>query len=109
MAEKRLITEADVRALPRGGVLRVDRRTIVTPAALDAAHARGLRVSYEDEDGCASRKTARPAGRECLWHGMLANDGTYVVEVRGGRAVVHQLSEQGPVLFGTDSEAEHHG
>ena len=41
--------------------------------------------------------------------GIAHYDGTYVVEVRGWRAVVHHLSEQGPVLFGTDSEAEHHG
>lgn len=109
MVEKRLITEADVRAMGAGEVLRVDGRTIVTPAALDAAHARGLRVVRGEACGGAAAPPARTAGEECLWHSMLATEGTFVVEVRGGRAIVHQLEEQGPVLFGTDSQAEHHG
>lgn len=108
MASKRLITESDVLALPRGGALRLDGRTLATPAALDAAHARGMRVIYTDgagEESCTERK----AGGECLWHRVLASEGTFVVQVHNGRATVSRLTADGPVLFGTDSEAEHHG
>jgi hypothetical protein len=108
MASKRLITESDVLAMPRGSALRLDGRTLATPAALDAAHARGMRVIYADEakaDSCGER----PTGGDCLWHRVLASEGTFVVQVHNGRATVSRITAEGPVLFGTDSEAEHHG
>jgi hypothetical protein len=108
MASKRLITESDVLALPRGGALRLDGRTLATPAALDAAHARGMRVVYAEEAG-EQPCTERPAGGDCLWHRVLASEGTFVVQVHNGRATVSRITADGPVLFGTDSEAEHHG
>ena len=107
MAGKQLITEEDVRRMAPGGVLRLDAGTIATPAALDAAFARGIRVQH----GSAPAKNcgAKPAAktRECLWHGMLEHDGTYVVQVVNGRARVSLLTEAGPVPFGTDSAQEH--
>ncbi len=108
MASKRLITESDVLAMPRGSALRLDGRTLATPAALDAAHARGMRVIYADEakaDSCGER----PTGGDCLWHRVLASEGTFVVQVHNGRATVSRITAEGPVLFGTDAEAEHHG
>ena len=102
---KRLITEADVRALPTGGVLSVGGDVIATPAALDLAHARGLRVRFAD--GTTVAGPGAKSGKDCLWHRLLASDGNYVVEVRGGRATVHRLTASGPELFGTDSLEEH--
>ena len=110
MGEKQLITEGDVRAMARGEVLRIDSRTIATPAALDAAHARGLRIVWGDAAaGCGSSAAEAEGKRECLWHGMLASDGTYVVQIVNGRATVNRLTAQGPVLHGTDSVEEHTG
>ena len=74
MSSKRLITESDVLAMPKGGALRLDGRTLATPAALDAAHARGMRVVYAEEAGDGSCGE-RPAGGECLWHRVLASEG----------------------------------
>ncbi len=90
MANKRLVTEADVLALAPGSELVLDATTIVTPAALDAAHRRGLRVRRAGEG--PTPVVAAPAGLERL----LASDGTYVVVVRGGRASVTRLTENGP-------------
>ncbi len=110
MANKQLITEADVGELPRGGVLRIDGRMLVTPAALDAAHARGMRVVYEEASGSGRcSNSAKPKKAPCLWHSVLASEGTFVVQVKNGHATVSQITDAGPVLFGTDSEAEHHG
>lgn len=89
MANKRLVTEADVLALAPGSELVLDGPTIVTPAALDAAHRRGLRLRRTGE---AAPARAVPAGLERL----LAQDGTYVVVVRAGRMSVTHLSENGP-------------
>lgn len=108
MGGKRLITEADVRRMAPGGVLRLDAETIATPAALDVAFERGVRV----QRGSAS---AAPGGvgdsgapqRECLWHAMLEADGTYVVQVVNGVARVTRLEDSGPVPFGTDSVQDH--
>lgn len=91
MANKRLVTEADVLALAPGSELVLDAATIATPAALDAAHRRGLRVRRAGESP-PQAAAAPPAGIERL----LAADGTYVVVVRGGRASVTRLTENGP-------------
>lgn len=92
MAGKRLVCEADVLALPPGAELVLDGETIATPAALDAAHRRGVRVVRPGDRSCP-RQAPGPAaelGR------LLARDGTYVVVVRNGRAVVSRIGEQGP-------------
>ncbi len=101
---RRLICEADVLAMAPGEVLRLDSGTIVTPAALDAAHVRGVRVVREGERASgATRGTKKP----CLWHRILETDGSYVVQVVNGRASVTRLEPGGPTPFGTDSVQEH--
>ena len=87
---KRLYTEADVRKLPRDAELQLGPGDIATPAALDLAFQRGIRVRRSDE-AAAPRASGGP------WGELLANDGTYVVEVRAGRAQVFRLTENGPV------------
>ncbi|MEW6071957.1 MAG: hypothetical protein AB1726_05080 [Planctomycetota bacterium] len=104
MATKDLYTEADVRALAAGSELVLGERAIATPAALDLAHARGIRVRWAD--GTVTPGAAR-AEHDCLWHRILAADGSYVVEVAGGRARVTRLTEAGPAAFGTDCLEAH--
>ena len=101
MAQKRLVTEADVLAMAPGAELVLDAGTLATPAALDAAHRRGVRVVRPGEGGAASRPTA--SAPATLWDRMLAADGTYVVQVRAGRAVVTRLGDEGPKPFGAVS------
>jgi hypothetical protein len=93
MAARRLYTEADVRALPRGAELQLGRAAVATPAALDLALERGLRVVWGEGDGPA------PGAADGLAR-LLGTDGTYVLVVRAGRASVSRLSEAGPVSFG---------
>ena len=38
---------------------------------------------------------------------MLASDGTYVVRVVNGQAIVDRLEGSGPTRFGTDSKEAH--
>ncbi len=93
MAGKRLVTEADVLALGPGAELVLDRHTIATPAALDAAHRRGIPVLRTNEPPPAagsSTSFGADLGR------MLASDGTYVVVVRAGRASITRITERGP-------------
>jgi len=105
---KKLYTESDVRALARGAELVLGADALATPAALDAAFERGVRVVYATKGGAS----AAPAGAhkpDCLWHKVLANDGNYVVEVKNGRAQVFALTPNGPLLVGTDSLQTHVG
>ena len=92
MSGRRLYTEADVRALPRGAELVLGKGALATPAALDLAFERGVRVLWGEAAtaGAASDALAR----------LLAADGTYVLVVRAGRAQVTRLGEAGPVPFG---------
>lgn len=87
----RLFTEADVAKLPKGAELALGPDDIVTPAALDLAHLNGVRVSRGGEQPLA------PGSADPLWNRMLAEDGTYVVQVVAGRAVVTRLTQAGPV------------
>ncbi len=96
---KRLYTEANVRELPRGSELVLAPGEIATPAALELAFARGIRVRWADG---ASAPGAGQAASE-LWKRMLGDDGTYVVEVKNGRARVHRLAAGGPVALGEGS------
>ena len=94
---KRLYTEDHVRALSPGAELVLGLDAIATPAALDLAFARGVRVVY----GKVSRGTSSSPGSS-LWSRMLQENGTYVVEVRGGHAEVVKLATGGPVAFGSE-------
>jgi hypothetical protein len=100
---KRLITETDVRAMARGAQIVLDRETIATPAALDAAFQRGISVRYAGvalQQGRVQLDADIATGK--LWQRILAQEGTYVVQVSGGHATVSRLAEQGPVLFGSE-------
>lgn len=94
---KRLISEGCVRDMAAGGELVVGPRDIVTPAALELAFARGIRVRWSDE-GLATG--GAPPASSSLWTSVLAADGNYVVEVRNGRARVFRLTASGPTLVG---------
>jgi hypothetical protein len=104
MVSKRLICELDVLAMGAGETLHLDAHTIITPSALDQAHTRGIQIVREgDAAGCGKSGAKRP----CLWHRILENDGTYVIQVVQGRASVNRIDGDGPVAFGTDSVKEH--
>lgn len=81
-----------MRALPRGAELVLGKAALATPAALDLAFERGLRVVWGEATvaGLASDALAR----------LLAADGTYVLVVRSGRAQVTRISDAGPEPFG---------
>lgn len=96
MPGKELVTERDVLALAPGTTLMLGKGRIATPGALDAAFARGLRVVYGDEAPPASTEQSP------LWARMKASDGTFVVNVEGGRVTVTRLTPAGPEAFGTE-------
>lgn len=94
---KQLVTEADVRRMApsqRELVLGPDR--IATPAALDLAFSRGMRIVYSD----GAEGGGMPPSD--LWNKIKANDGTYVVHVENGRAVVSRIGANGPEPFGAE-------
>jgi hypothetical protein len=108
MAGKRLITESDVRALARGAELVVTPDTIVTPAALDLAFERGVRLvraaAGAAAGGCScAGASASSCGGSCskcgAWGKLLASEGTYVVVVKNGVASISKLTDQGPLPF----------
>ncbi len=107
-----LYTEADFRALPEGATVHVGDHDLVTPAALDVAHERGLRLVRGGAPGgtpCGAGAGGSAKKRDCLWHKVLATPGKYLVEVSaGGDAAVWQLGDHGPVAFGRDN-LENHG
>jgi hypothetical protein len=94
---KRLYTESNVRELPAGSELVLGKEALATPAALELAFARGIRVKYGDG---TSTPGAGAAPADWLWKKLLEADGEYVVQVKGGKARVHQLGASGPVLIG---------
>jgi len=96
---RRLYTEANVRELPAGSELVLGKEAMATPAALDLAFARGIRVRWGG--GGATPAPAAPTGG--LWSQVLAREGSYVVEVKAGKARVFRLEAAGPVLVGEGS------
>lgn len=105
MGGKRLITESDVRAMARGGDLVLMPDTIATPAALDLAFERGMRVvrgaaasAPGGSCGCGGA-SGGACSAQCAWGRMLVADGVYVVVVKNGAASVSKLTDQGPVPF----------
>jgi hypothetical protein len=97
---KRLITEADVRAMARGAELALGQSAIATPAALDVAFERGIRVVWSDKSA-----TPGAVAHADVFAKMLASDGTYVVQVENGRALVTRLAPSGPEAFGSTSKS----
>lgn len=94
---KQLVTEADVRRMaPSTRELVLGPERIATPAALDLAFARGMRVVYADGAGVGA---APPSS---LWERIKSADGTYVVHVENGRAVVTRIGPDGPEPYGAE-------
>lgn len=88
------MTEADVRRMgPEVRELVLGEHRIATPAALDLAFSRGMRVVYGEADA---------APPSALWERMKQADGTYVVQVMNGRAVVTRIGAAGPEPFGNE-------
>ena len=98
---KRLYTETNVRELPAGSELVLGKDAIATPAALELAFARGIRVKYGDGTSTPAASAAAPA--DAGLKKLLAEDGEYVVQVKGGRARVFRLAASGPVFVGEGS------
>ncbi len=99
---KRLYTEMNVRELPAGSELVLGQSAIATPAALELAFARGIRVRYGDGTSTpgSSELRASAAPTDGGLKKLLAEDGEYVVQVESGRARVFKLGSGGPVLVG---------
>ncbi len=98
---KLLYTEANVRELPAGSELVLGKEAIATPAALELAFTRGIRVKWSDGTSSPGLSSAVPA--DSLWKKLLAEDGEYVVQVKAGRARVFRLASAGPLLVGEGS------
>ena len=92
---KKLYTEANVRELASGAELVLGRDAVATPSALELAFARGIRVRYAD----GSSTGASGAAAVDSFRRTFAEDGTYVVEVRGGKPQVFRLTSAGPVAW----------
>ena len=100
--KKQLVTEADVRRMASGArELVLGGHRIATPAALDLAFARGMKVVYEDAAGSPSGSANGPIPSD-LWARMKSQDGQYVVQIESGRATVSRLGSNGPELFGSE-------
>lgn len=103
-----LVTEACVRQLAPGAELVLGPGRIATPAALDLAFQRGVRVRRAGEDAPLAASDGSDAVSDCgcdltcLWSKMKSTDGTYVVTVSGGRASVVRVAPGGPQPFGEE-------
>ncbi|MBI3098487.1 MAG: hypothetical protein HYY93_09645 [Planctomycetes bacterium] len=96
---KHLITEQDIRQGAIAGTITVTPDVIITPAALDAAYARGLKVVFTED---ASGGTAAPAASPSPDRGgSAAAPGTVRVTVPAGagRVYVVQVFAQGARVF----------
>ncbi|MSR61146.1 MAG: hypothetical protein EXS08_01690 [Planctomycetes bacterium] len=98
---KRLYTEANVRELPAGSELVLGKEAIATPAALELAFTRGIRVKYGDGTSTPAAAAAAPA--DAGLKKLLGEDGEYVVTVKNGRARVFKLAAGGPLFVGEGS------
>jgi len=80
----RLVTEATIRALEPGAILKVLEGTLITPAARDLASLRGIRIEPQAADPAASRGL-RDGDRVDL------PDGEWLLEVRDGRVRLRRI------------------
>ncbi|MDA1265307.1 MAG: hypothetical protein O2816_09545 [Planctomycetota bacterium] len=95
MPGKELVTEACVRQMAPQSELVLGPNKIATPAALDLAFARGIRVRH------GGRSAPAPAASD-LWSRVKSTDGTYVVTVRAGRATVVRVDRGNPEPIGEE-------
>ncbi|QDU69019.1 hypothetical protein [Engelhardtia mirabilis] len=82
---KRVYTEGDVARMPAGSELRLGADAIATPSGLDAARSRGIRIVYE---GAGDDPPPTATGSLADLPRLLAGEGRFHVEVRGGRVRV---------------------
>jgi len=91
---KRLVTEADVAARATRDPLVVDDDTIVTPSALDLAHARGIPVVYQGKRGQApvpEKGSGTVSAKPETEPDPFSQDGLYLVRIEKGRRTVIRL------------------
>lgn len=100
MPGKELVTETCVRRMARGSELVLGPNKIATPAALDLAFQRSIRVRH----GASPRVPSGSGDCGCgeLWSKLKALDGTYVVTVSGGRATAVRVDGPSPVPVGEE-------
>lgn len=85
---KRIITEADVRKMEMPAELLVDNGTVITPSAIDAAHARGIRILY--------RRAKEPSKPSTLFRKISSlGDGDYLLQVRSGETRLFEIRDDG--------------
>lgn len=103
---KHLITEQDIRQGTISGTITVTPQVIITPAALDAAYARGLKVVFTDDrtEGGSAPAVASAAGSACACAPTSgASPGTgalrVVVPAAPGRVYVIHVTPQGAQVF----------
>ena len=85
---KRIITEADVRSMEVPSELLLDRDTVITPSAIDAAHTRGIRILYR-------REKKNPEQRPLFRKISSLGDGDYLLQVRGGEVRFFEIRDNG--------------
>lgn len=100
MAGPQLVTERDVLAMVAGGRIVLSSQRIATPAALDAAFRRGIKISYEGPGEASSPQDPAQSDGSLL-NKMRGQDGTYVVVVKNGQLSVTRIGVQGPEPFAT--------
>jgi hypothetical protein len=89
--------------MARGAELVLGKEALATPAALDLAFQRGIKIVYRDGASvaqvgpCGCGNASCPGG--CTWSKMLAQDGTYVVVISGGKPTISRITPSGPVAF----------
>lgn len=89
---KRLYNEDDVRRLAPGSELVLGPESLATPSALDLARERGIRVRWME----AGEQSARSHPLAGLAE-ALGGDGSYHLEVVGGRVRAWRMGPEGPV------------
>ena len=92
------MTERDVLALPAGSQLVLGPGRIATPAALDAAFLRGIRVVRQEAGAGAPPRVTDTD----LLQRLRSQDGTFVVVVREGRLTISRIGPGGPEPFAAD-------
>lgn len=100
---KRLITEAELRKLPRGARVTVDRDTLVTPAARDYALWSGVELVEAGAPapakpcccaGCEASGGSCGASPSACGGGVALpklSEGDWLVEVRGSAVTVRRV------------------
>lgn len=92
---KRVITEADVARMEAPGELVVTPDVVVTPAALDTAFAKGLRVIYQRASTPAFQGGLNDREKRLLKKLSALSEGDYLLQVRAGRLRLFEIRDDG--------------